>query len=323
MRPILRAGLGFAVWSGLAWSWVPNLHHAVWSQAMLLLAALVLAPLALALADGEPGKDEGWTSGLLSWVQLPAALLLGWSGLLPAGPLAALAAAPWVGFCGWAAWRGFQRARHEGGRRAAGEGLFFDAALMYLGIGGAWVLADRAGVRPLGFDPAIVTLTAVHFHFAGLWLPMAAAMAASRFPDSRLAWRASVGAVLGVPAVAAGITATQLGWGAAFECAAGVGLALSGTAVAVLHLRLGWDGDGSRLVRGLFLVAGLSLFYGMLLAGMYAAREYWRPWPWLDLPWMRALHGTVNAFGFGLGGALAWTLDRLEARRLISGRAAG
>jgi hypothetical protein len=28
--------------------------------------------------------------------------------------------------------------------------------------------------------------------------------------------------------------------------------------------------------------------------------------PWLGIPQMRMLHGTVNAIGFGLGGVLAW-----------------
>jgi len=296
------------VWIGFASITVPNLHHAAWAHALLLLAALVLVPLALELAAekveaGWPARLAGWTRG----AQLPAALLLGWSCCIAPGGWAALAAAPWVMLCGLVAATGWLRMRGGGWRRPL-EKLCGDAALLFLGVGGAWLLADRAGFRPLGFEPAIVTLTAVHFHFAGLLLPLFAGLTVRAFPAARFASRAAVGVVLGVPAVAIGITTTQLGWGLAFECAAGWGLALSGMAVGILQVRLAIEAGGSWLVRGLFLVAGVSLFFGMLLAGLYATRAFALPLPWLDIAWMRALHGTANALGFGLCGTLAWTL---------------
>jgi hypothetical protein len=183
------------------------------------------------------------------------------------------------------------------------------------------VFADRAGQRPRGFDGATVALTAVHFHFAGLLLPLLAGLTVRAFPESRLATRAAVGVVLGVPAVAIGITTTQFGWGPAFEGAAGCGLALAGMAVAVLHVRLGTEpSTGSPVKRGLFLVAGASLFFGMTLAAVYAARSFAAPMPWLDVPWMRAVHGTVNAVGFGLGGVLAWGGRGSESGAGVSGK---
>jgi hypothetical protein len=224
---------------------------------------------------------------------------------LPVGGLAALAAFPWVGVCGIVAVTGCLRATREGAQRSLDK-LCGDIAMIFMGIGGAWVFADRAGFQPLHFSPAIVELTAVHFHFAGLLLPLFAGLTVRSFPDSRFAARAAVGVVLGVPAVAVGITTTQLGCGPAIECAAGCGLALAGAAVAVLHLRLAVQSNGSAIERGLFLIAGTSLFFGMLLAGLYALRAFVLLLPWLDLSLMRALHGTANAVGFGLCGTLAW-----------------
>jgi hypothetical protein len=310
MKANHRAAIGFAGWAGWVGATVPDLHHAAWAHALLMLSALVLVPLALELAADEGG--EGWAARLVAAAragQLPAAILLGWSCWLPQGGWAALAAAPWVAFCGAVAATGWLRVRGGGWRRPLGK-LCGDAALMFLGVGGAWLLADRAGFRPLDFDPAIVTLTAVHFHFAGLLLPLFAGRALGAFPDSRAASRAAVGVVLGVPAVAVGITTTQLGWGPAFEGAAGWGLALSAMSVAILHVRLAVEPGGAWLGRGLFGIAGVSLFFGMLLAGFYATRAFAVPLPWLDLPWMRALHGTMNALGFGLGGTVAWSLKR-------------
>lgn len=306
-----RAVAGGVVWAAwTAWR-VPSFQHGAWAQAMLLFAALVLVPLALELTDDqdEAGRAVWW----VAWTrvaQLPAALLLAWACGLPAGGVAALAALPWVVVCGMIATAGWLRARHGGWRRSF-DRLCGDLAFIFLGVGGAWVFADRAGYRPLGFDEAIVTLTAVHFHFAGLLLPLLAGLTVRAFPESRFATRAAVGVLLGVPAVAAGITAKQLGWGPAFEGAAGCGLALAGGAVAVLHVRLALEANGNAngamVQRGLFFVAGVALFFGMALAAAYAAPGLsGATMGWLTAPWMRAVHGTINAVGFGLCGLLAW-----------------
>jgi hypothetical protein len=173
----------------------------------------------------------------------------------------------------------------------------------------------------------------VHFHFAGLLLPIFAGLATRYFPFSRMASLAAIGVVLGVPAVAVGITTTQLGVGPAIEAAAGCGLAVAGALVAILHVRIALDlpallraeqsgafgvvrketASGAAMAssrlpitRALFAVTGVSLFFGVALAAIYASRAFVTPLPWLDVPWMRALHGTVNALGFGVCGLFAW-----------------
>lgn len=312
MNASQRAMAGGVVWMAWAAWHVPGLQHGAWAQVLLLFAAFVLLPLALELMDdrNESGRVVWW----VAWTrvgQLPAALLLAWSCALPAGVVAVLAALPWVVLCGMIATTGWLRAR-DGKLRRSFDRLCGDLAFIFLGVGGAWVFTDRAGHRPLGFDEAMVTLTAVHFHFAGLLLPLLSGLTVKRFPESRLATRAAVGVLLGVPAVAAGIMTTQFGWGPAFEGAAGCGLALAGGAVAVLHVRLGTErSTGALVTRVLFFVAGVSLFFGMVLAAAYAVRGVsGTTMAWLSVPWMRAVHGTANAVGFGLCGVLAWSRSR-------------
>jgi hypothetical protein len=53
-------------------------------------------------------------------------------------------------------------------------------------------------------------------------------------------------------------------------------------------------------------VAAVSLAASMLFSALYGSR-FFLPLSWLDLPWMRALHGTANALGFGLVGVVAWS----------------
>ncbi len=306
MRATTRAMAGAAVWIGFVALRAPDPQAGAWAHALLLFAALVLVPLALELfaETGETGAPVRLLR-VAALAELPAALALVVACGIEPGALAAAATLPWVALTGLLAVIGFLRVRREKWRRPL-DGLCADAALFFAAIGGAWTLADRAGWLPLNFRPEIVTLTAVHFHFAGLLLPLMTGLVQRELFFWRVASRAAVGVVLGVPAVAVGITATQLGWGTSLETAAGCGLALAGMVVGVLHVRLAVDGRQDLTTRVLLGVAGSALFLGMVLAMLYSLRTSVLSLPWLGIPQMRLLHGTINALGFGLCGVLAW-----------------
>jgi len=297
---------GIAAWTAFVVPRVGDLQAEAWSQALLLFAALVLLPLALDLfRDDTESAEAARGFDRVGALQTPAALLLAGAGWLSPGPLALAAALPWGVLTGLLASIGFMRLSRGGLRRPL-DGLCRDAALIYAAVGGAWTLADRGGLRPLGFDSSIVALTAVHFHYAGLLLPLFAGLVQRELWFWRFASRAAVGVVLGVPAVAIGTATTQLCWGTSLETAAGVGLALAGMAVAILHVRIATEGRHAAATRILLAITGASLFFGMLLAALYAMRTSAMLVPGLGIPQMRMLHGTVNAIGFGLCGVLAW-----------------
>jgi hypothetical protein len=301
-----RALAGAVVSLGFVAAVLPRPAHDAWTLALLVFAALVLVPLALDLIIER--NDAGQVAGWLRWAQsfqFWAAASLAFACYLPAGALAAVFALPWLGVTLLLAAIGIVRVMRHGAARPL-DRLCADAALVFLAIGGLWTVADRVGYGPLKFDRAIVALTAVHFHYAGLLLPLCTGLVARRMPASRFVGRVTVGVVLGVPAVALGITATQLGWGPAFEAAAGVGLALAAACVAICHVRQALEPALPKNARVLLGIAGVSLFFGMVLAALYALRGYAAPIDGLGVPQMRALHGTVNALGFGLCGVLGW-----------------
>jgi uncharacterized membrane protein (Fun14 family) len=247
--------------------------------------------------------------------QTPAALLLGAALFLPQGLVAAGLSFPWLLLTGavalLGAWLGAWRLR----RRGTGDliEVCLAAASIYLFVGGLWAMADRLGLRPLAFDPAIVLLTAVHFHYAGFILPLVTGLAIRRARRGPVAL-AGVGVIAGVPLVAVGITTTHLALGSLIECWAAWLLAVAATATAALHIRLARQPVWPRAVRGLWALSALSLTAGMVLAALYGSRSF-LPWYGLDIPWMRALHGTANALGFGLAGLVAWTLAPTPGRR--------
>jgi hypothetical protein len=228
--------------------------------------------------------------------------------LLPQGHTAAILALPWLVITGLLAAVGLERAWRRGLRAPAD--LCIDASLVYVVIGAVWAIGDRLGARPLNFGAMIVLLTAVHFHYAGFVLPLLTGLAGRQLGGCTV--RLTAGAVIiSVPMVAAGITATQLNLGTWLECLAAWGMAAAGLLAGAVHLRLATCYAGPLWVRGLWVVAALSLSMGMVCAALYGMRFY-LPLPGLTIPWMQAVHGTLNALGFGLSGTVAWTMSRVQ-----------
>ena len=131
-----RAKVGGVAWLLFAVLSGPNLHGAAWTQVWLLLAALVLVPMAVELAADE--RERGNVAVLVALTrlgQLPAALLLLWACAMRPGGWAALAATPWVIVCGLVAATGWLRVR-QGGWRRPFDRLCGDVAFIFLGVGG-------------------------------------------------------------------------------------------------------------------------------------------------------------------------------------------
>src|SRR3954451_7488396 len=102
-----NAGFGGIVWLG----WRALFSAERGSMATLLLfAVLVLVPLALPLAaTPDRAARHAWPYRAAVYLQPIAALLAAGSFLLPPGPLAAVAAAPWLIFTGLVALFGLWR----------------------------------------------------------------------------------------------------------------------------------------------------------------------------------------------------------------------
>jgi hypothetical protein len=188
------------------------------------------------------------------------------------------------------------------------------AGLTFLAIGGGWALLDRAGIRPLGFEPEIVLLTGIHFHYAGFALPILTALASNsplRRRSGGILERATIlGVISSVPLVAVGITVTKLGYPSWMELVAAWCMSLSGLGVAWLYMRLAFGPLTRRVSRELWAAGSLLLACGMVLSLIYGSRSLLPPL-WLDIPWMRALHGMANAIGFVIPCLIGWRLQTL------------
>lgn len=280
------------VWEGLvAWVlvvqfiWPQDVFTLAWVHILLLLAPLVVIPLGMRLS--------GLWSGILRplrWFYFPSVLLLCLAYCLPTISWTGWAALPWFIWTLAAAILVLRHHMATAGRRPTLSDFARLCAFLYLPVGSAWALADRLGIHPLGFDDTMVLLTAAHFHYAGFVLPILAGYLLRR-ENEPIHRAVTWGIIAGIPMVALGIILTHLGgpgWIegtlATFMALAGMGLAFWQMGRSLQTAR--WD--------ALPALAGSILFIGsMILAILYASR-FVIDLAFLSIPWMYALHGSMN-----------------------------
>jgi YndJ-like protein len=267
--------------------------------AIFLVAPLVVVPLGYRLLDmAAPGYAPPAVTRL---GMIVAGALLALSFLFHPG-LAALYTVPWLVLAGVTALVAALRLMRSPDLLRPGPAHAVVAALGFLAVGAAFAFADRLGIQPFGFPADVITLTMVHFHFAGFALPLAGALAFTRRPRRWL--EVATGAVIvGIPTTALGFFGfAAANWiGAVLTAAGGFGIGLATIAIARTL--------ATRPATALALIAGASLLISMPLAIAYATQTLIGV-AWLSVGTMAAIHGTLNAFGFALAAIVAWTLDR-------------
>ena len=261
-------------------------------QLLILAAPLWLIPLTWQLLD-----VPAWAN----YLSVPSAVLLAIAYCFTPNWIAALFTLPWLCLTTILAFQKLIDWRIA--KSLDISHLIQLAAYLYLPIGGAWAFADRLGFQPLKFDPTIVLLTVAHFHYAGFLLPTIAAFALKSMESN---WRNIIGwsVILGIPLVAIGITTTHLQLPVWIEVFAVTVMILGGFTTGLLHCLLGWK-NRHQLYGKCWFIAGLALIVGMMLALGYGWRHVYLI-PALSIPWMYAVHGTLNAIGFALPAVFGW-----------------
>lgn len=263
-------------------------------------AVLVIVPLGLSVVGDERGSS---LFKLIVFIQPVAALITVASFFFEKGVLSAALASTWLILSILIALLGLVRLTGRGLQRL--EELSVDAGLLYLPVGGAWLVIYRLGVQPFAFGEMIVLLTAVHFHFAGFATPIIAGMSgrvlARRDYPRTLLGLSVFGIVAAMPLVAAGLTFSP--W---------IGLAgallLTGGIVMLAVLTFGWVRPliTSSAWRALLLTGAIASCAAMVLACLYAYSLATQTLI-ITIPGMAMTHGLLNAFGFVTCSLLVWS----------------
>ncbi|WP_353481879.1 YndJ family transporter [Haliscomenobacter sp.] len=271
-----------------------------WVELLIVLAAMVLIPIVLQRTGIVERQREQIAVALAAWALLAAYTQ-------QPGVLAAILSLPWLLVSILTLGKALQNFLLSN-RDYAEIALF--SAYLFFPVGTIAAFSDRLSWTPLGFSPIIILLTAAHFHYAGFLLPWIAAQVLSKARSRVAAQVLSLLIVSGIPAVALGITLSQFDAPVWIETAAATIMASGGIVLAVWHVCLAFEKNSPVLRRsGQLGIAG-CLFLGMTLALLYGWRTYF-PLPFLSIPWMYALHGSVNTLGVGILGVWVWSrVDR-------------
>ena len=316
---------GAGVWAGLAVLARLGMLRMGGIELLFVLAPLVVVPLGMALgrvmSSSRPSLTvrQNSSRAAINWciarMQPVGAVTAVIALLLPPGPAGGLLACTWLFVALLIAVSGV-----AGSISSAMESrsvpLIWEWALLMakidLGVGAAWFVISRLGIRPFGMPEPIGLLTAVHFHFAGFATAMIAA-AASQFAASRTAgrWlRRLIPLVVATPfMVAVGfVTFPAVKMGAALLFA----ISVAGLAVCLRSLARTMT---DRTPRVLLQVAAVSVFAAMVLAGVYAIADFAGS-DGLTIPQMARTHGVLNCVGFCLLALLGWLveMDRVAER---------
>lgn len=281
---------------------------------VVFFAVLVIVPLGLSLVADEvsPTSLSLYRAAVLA--QPIAAILTMISFFVEKGPLSAALAGAWFLLTAIVGLLGLMR--------LLSRGLFplqeasIDAGLMYLPVGGAWLVVYRLGVQPFDYGETIILLTVIHFHFAGFAAPIIAGMsgrllAATQSGLGRLFPVIVVALVGSMPLVAAGITFSP--WlGLAGALLLTLGLVL----LAVMTITRVLPAITSGSARVLLLIGALSSCAAMVLACLYSYSLVAHIVV-LTIPAMARSHGLLNAFGFATCSLVAWSELSSKQRALI------
>jgi len=285
---------------------------------LLVLAPLAVVPLGLRLVPLR-GRAANRILRLARLMQPAGALAVVVAFVLPTGWTAGVVSLGWLATCALISLAGLVELIETRALRA--QELVVAAALGYLSVGAGWMVLSRAGLRPLGFEPAIVELTGVHFHYAGFGATLMAALALRALGDApfvtrRLAAVAALLVAVGTPITAAGITTGS----GALTIAGPVLLAGGILATAWVTAFVIAPALAGHPARWLLQASALGVVLPMLLGVDYALSRVF-PIPALNLWGMAAIHGDLNALLFVLVGLWGWRLVPHERRN--PGGAAG
>jgi len=270
-------------------------------ELLFLFAALVIVPLGSELAAmiSPATKSPGVVQHALQAVAMLAISVGFW---LPPGRNAGILSVAWLAFC---AVMTASRLAYTWRRPRITNSLLVDLAYADVVLGSAWLVASRAGLRPMGFQEPIILLTAVHFHYSGFATALIAAATWREFENRRLNMPGLLQLVWLV-AVLPFVLAAGFVFSPALRFIAAVSLSACVTALALIFWWL--SGDWSGPAKIYLRLATLAAVGAFSLSGIYAVSEYFRK-DWITIPGMANSHGLLNGLGFVLLGTLGWLLE--------------
>ncbi|MFJ7936211.1 YndJ family protein [Sporosarcina sp. NPDC096371] len=265
---------------------------APWPFLLLTAAQLVYMPIALRLIWV---KDD-WFAKRYTYFAIPAYLAVAWLQIMPASKWDVLFAAVYLLFTFVIALYGLSRFLGRGFTNL--EEFSIDIGLIYVALGGGWFFAYVADIDT-GFSPLITWLTAIHFHYSALLLPIFIGLLGRLYKTAL--YRFVCATIIVAPmVVAVGITFSR--W---IELLSVV-LYIAGLSGLIF---MAWKAPFANtlqkwLTRMSFSALGVTIVFSLLYAlgngfGLTS----------VNIDFMLRFHGVLNCIAFALFGIVGWSLS--------------
>ncbi|MDQ0206748.1 YndJ family protein [Alkalicoccobacillus murimartini] len=287
--------IGVIAWGIFAFGYPSSIHL------LLAFSILVLVPLVFGLTYRQT-KPRDW------FVRLqPTFSIIGAGSLLfEPGIVSGLLAGSWLGFTMWAAMIGFSRASVRGFRRVEENAI--DAAYLYMVVGGLWLVISRTGMDFLPFSDVIVLLTAVHFHYSSLIVPITAGLLGRYIHKKNERIRGytllTTLVIIGPLLVGIGISV-----GGILDISSVIVYSVAFIWLAVESIRIMIRSNDRFLARFLIGMGSTLSIIAMLFSVVYSSGVSFGQ-SFLSIQQMVRYHGFVQAFGFSLLILIGWSILR-------------
>jgi YndJ-like protein len=289
-------------------------------ELMFLFGPLVIVPLGMELGRliRCPGNRFARRVETLAQSLQPLGAVLAVAAMcLPPGRRAAILATGWMAVCGLMATGGLaeligafaekfpDKLANKRTHATRITQTVASIARVDLAVGGAWLVASRLGLRPMGIQEPIGLLTAVHFHYAGFATATIAAVTLQSAEErGKPRWlRRIVMLVALMPfLIAVGFVISPV-----LKVVAAVVFSCSVAALAAFLwscARKIEDRTAQRFLR----IATAAALGGMVLSTTYAVLNFLGSEA-LPIPLMASTHGVLNAVGFCMFGLLGWLME--------------
>lgn len=273
-------------------------------ETLLLFAGAVILPMILSLAEVKERSSR--TSRLFYLTQKwhPIFLIFLILSFFIDGEWEAVVAGGWMLYTILIGVNGLVRILKRG--LLPLEELAIDISLLYLPLGGMWYFLYMTDLEITVFSSTIVLLTAIHFHYSSLVVPVFLGLMGRLLPDHRLLKVMLVSSMISPILIAIGISFSPI---IEFISVSLFSLTL------ILYAILLWakivPATKNVTVQILLSISGLSILISMTSAFLYGYGELMDSTT-LDIYQMVIFHGITNSIGFSFAGAIGWLLIKPE-----------
>ncbi|MEH6941971.1 YndJ family protein [Bacillus sp. JJ722] len=273
-----------------------------WSQfhileAVVLFSILVFIPIIFLLLDWR--RRDGVVLPLAKWTMLVYPLASG-SAFLAFVIDSSFFAIVWFTYTILVAVLGISRVLERGVNPL--PELAIDSGLIYLSLGGFWFVATVMNMQVMDFSPYIIFLTAVHFHYSALVIPiMVGLLGRLGVKYQRLYTAVTMIIIVSPMTVAIGITYSRM-----IEFVAVVIYLVAFYLYGYLVLTATFKNVMAKI---LVSVSALILLITIAFSLYYAYGRVTFSIT-LSIDQMVWIHGVVNAFGVILPALIGWSLER-------------